>query len=110
MAYVYEELSTTEIARRLRADEYAGWSYEGALALAEWVAQYAEDSGENVELDVVALRCDFCEYESLDAFNKDFHSKEEYEAGDVFESVEDLEDSTTVIPVGDTGRIIVQGF
>lgn len=64
MTYIYETLSTHEIAHALRKDDNARWSYDGALALAEWLEQYAEDTGEPIELDIVALRCEFSEWES----------------------------------------------
>lgn len=99
MSYVYEELSTTEIARRLKADTNAGWSYEGALALAEWVQEYAEQSETPQELDIVALRCDFSEYASLEEYNKD--------CGFDYADLDALRDDTTVIDV-EGGRIIVQ--
>jgi len=58
-------LSTYEIADTLFADENAGWSRKGAFALAEYFEEYEEDTGEEMELDVVAVRCDFSEYDSL---------------------------------------------
>lgn len=45
-------------------DEYAGWSYNGARALVEFLESYEEDSGEVLEFDRVALRCDYSEYRS----------------------------------------------
>ena len=102
MGYIYEQLSTTEVARRLKNDPYAGWSYEGALALAEYLAEYVEDTDENMELDIVAIRCDFSEYEDLANFNQD--------TGSEFETIEDLQDNTTVIHVENTGKIIVRTF
>jgi hypothetical protein len=34
---------------------------------------YLEESGEDIELDVIALCCDFCEYESLDAIRAEWN-------------------------------------
>lgn len=58
-------LSTYDTAEALRRDENAGWSYNGAKALAEYLEQYEQDSGTEMELDVVAIRCDFSEHISL---------------------------------------------
>ena len=58
-------LSTYEIAEALIKDENAGWSRAGALALAEYLEEYEESTGEELELDVIALRCDFSEYDSF---------------------------------------------
>jgi hypothetical protein len=37
------------------------FSYEGAKALFEYLEQYEEDTGEELELDVIALCCDYTE-------------------------------------------------
>lgn len=37
------------------------FSYEGAKALFEYLEQYEEDTGEELELDVIALCCDYVE-------------------------------------------------
>ncbi len=102
MTYIYERLSTHEVARRLKADENAGWSYEGALALAEYLEQYVEDVNVPMELDIVALRCDFSEYESLEEFNKNYNKP--------YKDLDAVRDETTVIEIEGTGRFIAQDF
>ena len=57
-------LNTYEIADALRNDTNAKWSYNGARALAEYLEEYEESTGEEMELDVCAIRGDFYEYES----------------------------------------------
>jgi hypothetical protein len=37
------------------------FSYEGAKALFEYLEQYEEDTGEELELDVIALCCEYTE-------------------------------------------------
>lgn len=54
-------LNAHEIADKLRADQYAGWSYDGANSLAEHLD---ENSDENEEFDAVAIRCSYSEYAS----------------------------------------------
>ena len=61
-------LNTSDIARALKSDENAAWSRNGARALAEYLEEYEESTGEEMELDVCAIRCDFSEYESLEAW------------------------------------------
>ena len=58
-------LNTNDIANALLNDDNAEWSYNGAKALAEYLEQYEEDCGIELELDVVALRCNYSEYTSL---------------------------------------------
>ena len=60
-----ETLNTHQVANALFKDENAAWTYAGALALAEYLEQFEDDTGEEMELDVVAIRCDFSEYASL---------------------------------------------
>ena len=63
-------LTTYEVAGVLMGDKNAGWSRDGAYALAEYLEQYEEDTGEELELDIVAIRCDYSEYSSaLEAAN-----------------------------------------
>ena len=69
-----ETLTTHQIAYRLKSDENAGWSYRGALALAEYLEELEQDTGEEMEFDKVAIRCDFSEYASLKEWAKDYFS------------------------------------
>ena len=57
-------LNTYQIADALKNDTCARWSYKGSLALAEYLEEYEESTGEEMELDVCAIRCDFSEYSS----------------------------------------------
>jgi hypothetical protein len=57
-------LNTYQIADALKNDTCARWSYAGSLALAEYLEEYEESTGEEMELDTCAIRCDFSEYES----------------------------------------------
>jgi len=57
-------LSTKQAASELLKDTNARWSWEGAVALVEYIEQIEEDTGEEIELDVVALRCEWSEYRS----------------------------------------------
>ena len=113
MTYIYEELNTNQVADALRRDEYAGWSYDGAKALAEWLEGLAEDTGEPYELDTVALRCEFSEYDdAADACQNydeapdesEYNDEEEHEAA----CLEWLQDNTAVIEFN--GGLIVRDF
>jgi hypothetical protein len=65
-------LNTSDIARALHRDDNAAWSWTGAKALAEYLEQLEEETGEEMELDVCAIRCDFSEYASLEAWASDY--------------------------------------
>jgi flavin-dependent dehydrogenase len=65
-------LSTSEAADILFNDKNANWSYAGARALAEYLEEYEESTGEEMELDYVAIRCDFSEWDSLQDWAGDY--------------------------------------
>ena len=70
------ELSTHEAANMLLEDKSAKWSYKAALALVEYYESLEQDLGESIDLDRVAIRCDWSEYESvaeaLEYYDEDF--------------------------------------
>jgi hypothetical protein len=91
-------LNTYQIADELKRDSNARWSYNGSLALAEYLEQYESDSGDEMELDTCAIRCDFSETTSLqDWIIEHFGAKSllfALELADI--EVNDLEDSDEV--------------
>lgn len=72
----------------------ANFSYEGRKALFEYLEELEQDLGETIEFDVIALCCDFTEYDSLAEIVGDY--------GD------DWEDRIAVIiPIDGTDRYII---
>jgi hypothetical protein len=104
MTYIYEELSASQIACRLReGDGKDCFTYAGAIALAEHLQHLARETGEPWEMDAVALRCDFTEYANLEEFQKEYGAEK-------YESIEDIEANTQVILIDGTDGFIVQVF
>lgn len=114
-------LSTSDIACALNSDENANWSRNGARALAEYLEEYEESTGEEMELDVCAIRCDFSEYETaLDAarqyghdwtpemFNDDGSENEHFDDELEADCLYWLKDRTQVIEFD--GGIIIFNF
>ena len=93
------KMTTNEMAKELANDENAAWTYEGARALAEWLEDFEESTGQPMEFDPVALRCEFSEYASDD------EALAEYELS----TLKRLRDETIVIDVPG-GGVIVQDF
>lgn len=62
-----------EAFKQVRPDNF---SYEGLELLFEYLDDLSDDMGENIELDVIALCCDYAEYSLEDWFNEygDFYS------------------------------------
>ncbi len=69
-------LNTSDIAHALKSDGNAAWSWNGARALAEYLEQLEEDTGEEMEMDVCAIRCDFSESTSLQDWLMEYHGAE----------------------------------
>lgn len=85
-------LSTYQIADALKNDTCARWSYNGSLALAEYLEEYEESTGEELELDVCAIRCDFSEYASLqDWANEHFGENSDWRVGKLGIDAEDYD-------------------
>lgn len=105
-------LTTYEIAHELMQDENAAWTRAGAFALAEHLEQCEEDTGEELELDIVAIRCDFDEYSSLEDWANDY-GLEEDSLDDAHEDREEnirsfIQDNGQLIEFG--SGIIVSSF
>lgn len=87
-----------EAFRKIRPNNF---SYEGLEALFDFLEQLEEDTGQEMELDVIAICCDFSEYQDLADFQVAY--------GEEYETMEDVEQETIVIMVDDE-RFIVQDF
>ena len=83
------------------AQKQHGFSFEGAKALFEYFEQYEQDTGEEMEFDPIAIRCDFDEYESLEDVKENYQD---------IESLEDLQNHTTVIEIPNSDRLIIQAY
>lgn len=67
-------LSTGQAADILSGNPENGFSYTGARALIEYLEEIEKDTGEEMELDCVAIRGDFSEYSSLQEWAEDYFS------------------------------------
>ena len=82
-----------------RKDQF---SYEGLDALFDYFEMLEEDTDQKIEFDVIAICCEYSEYENLKDFQDNY--------GDEYESLEDIENNTTLIKIEDTEGFIVQQF
>ena len=98
---MYQSITKSDFTSAFhRMDRGEQFSYKGLIALYDYLEQYEEDTGEQIELDVIAICCEYAEYESLEEFQEDY--------GDDYQSIDEIEQVTTVIPVDDDGFIILQ--
>ena len=98
------ELSTYEAADILLKDEYANWSRAAALALIEYYESIENECGESIDLDRVAIRCEWSEYTNASEAYKDRYAESMNEA----EARLFFDEYSTVIPF--KGGILIQQF
>ena len=107
-------INFNEFCDEFSEDRKNQFSYEGKKALFEYLEQYEEDTGEEIELDIIALCCEFTEYESalecarnyFDFALSDVDNISAEEAEE--EALEYLKNKTQVIEFD--GGIIIQEF
>ena len=76
------------------------FSYDGLIALYDYLEMFEDDTGQSIELDVIALCCGFTEYDNLEQFQADY--------GEDYETIEDIQNATAVIMIDDDSFIIQQ--
>jgi hypothetical protein len=86
-------LTTSQAAQILVDDENANWTRAGAYALAEYLENLEEDTGEQIEFCRVSLRCDFSEYASLEDWAVD-HFSDSKQASDAMGLELDMDGET----------------
>ena len=52
-----------------QSDRKNQFSYDGLVSLFEYLEEYEDSTGEKIKLDVIAICCEYTEYESLEEFN-----------------------------------------
>jgi hypothetical protein len=85
----------------LARDENSSFSYEGAKALFEHLTHLEDDIGKELEFDPIAFRCEYSEYDCFKDIQEDYND---------LETIEDLENKTSVIKIPNTERIIIQSY
>jgi hypothetical protein len=109
---MYHNLSSNEVAMMLQTDENADWSWSGAMALASYLEDLGDSAGVEIEFDLIGIRCDYSEYESILEAAENFNIPllEEGEDQEEKEAIalKWFENRTTVIQFD--GGIILQDF
>jgi len=89
------------------SDSYKNnFSYDGKIALFDYLVDLEEQTGETYELDTIALCCDYTEFDSFEDFQKQYQN-------DKIKDLETLNEYTTVIPVDNamkTESFIIANF
>jgi hypothetical protein len=107
-----QTLSSYQFADAFRSIRPDNFTYAGLNALFDYFEEYKESCGEEMELDVIAICCDFSEHARAIDCIKDMGYDFEPEGDDDEERQESalgyLRDNTQVIEFD--GRVIIQGF
>jgi len=78
-----------------------GFSYEGTKALFEHLSMFEEDCDQELEFDPIAFRCEYDEYKNLEEVKENYQD---------IETLEDLQNNTSVIEIPNTDRLIIQAY
>ena len=84
------------------ADRANQFSYEGQRALFEYLEEYEESTGEEIELDVIALCCEYVEYDNIEEFQLEYGHED-------YPDMDSIQDRTEVIEFG-KGQFIIASF
>lgn len=76
------------------------FSRDARRAMFEYFEDLDEQCGTETELDVIAVCCEWSEYESLEEFRKDY--------GEEYQTLDDVRDATRVIEFD--GGFVIQQF
>jgi len=91
-------VTSSQFHDAFQGDRANQFSYTGLNALFDYFNEYEESTGEEVELDVIGICCDFTEYEDLEEL------QEEHD----IETIEELQGMTLVLEFD--GGIIIQNY
>lgn len=105
-----QTVSQNDFAAAFQACRPDNFSAAGLAALFDYLEEYESSTGEEMELDVIAICCDFSEYETAveaaEQYSYTFDGMDEDEAE--AEALEHLRNQTTVIEFD--GGVIIQDF
>lgn len=105
-------LTTDQAARLLLADDNARWSKPAAYALVEHLEALEDDTGTEIEFCVVAIRCDWTEYDTAAAvaaaYSIDIEGLDEADTEKAVEKY--LFDETQFIKLDNDNGWVIQNF
>ena len=84
----------------LRPERVETFTYEALVALYDWYEELSDGTGEPTRLDVIAICCEWAEYDSFADVQADYKD---------IDTLEELRDHTTVIELGN-GHLVVTAF
>lgn len=82
------------------------FTYEALIELFDWYEEHEEAIGEEIELDIVAIACDWTEYENFQEVLETY-GNEYAEDGT---GTKDIQDYTDLINIPNSDRVLVRNF
>lgn len=97
---MYQSINFYQFRDAFNAIRPNNFTPDGLQALFDHLEDYEEQTETQTELDVIAICCDFVEYETVDEALSNYQ----------LSSLEELEQMTTVITIPNSDSIIIQAF
>ena len=98
MKQTVNQYQFTQEFKQIRPNQF---TYQGLKALFEWLEEYETDTGEEIELDVIAICCEYSEYANLKEFQNDYGIKY---------TLAEIGENTIYIPIENSESFIIQQF
>jgi hypothetical protein len=100
-----KKINIYEFVNDFQKSQYKNnFSIQGLRALFDYFEELEKDLGEELEFDIIAICCDYTEYDTVEEFKKD------YAEFDNIKSIKEIEEDTVVIRIKGTNGIIVKNF
>ena len=77
------------------------FSVDGLSSLYNYLVDLEEDQNTEFNFDLIAFACAYSEYENFEEIKENYNS---------IETIQDLENNTSIIPVVGTERLIIENF
>jgi len=103
---IKEEVTQSYFVKEFKELRQDNFSNRGLEALYLYLSELSEEIGEDIELDVIALSCEWVEYDSLEECLADYSETFQKENT----TIEKLREHTQVIEIEDSKAIIIQQF
>jgi hypothetical protein len=98
---IYQQVNFNQFCDSFSDTYKNNFTYEGKEVLYEYLENYSIDTDENIELDTIALCCEYTQYDNLEELQTNYTD---------IKSIEELEDKTQVIHIKDSDSFIIADF
>ena len=98
---ITENVTREHFVHRFMTMRPKQFSYGGLSALYDYLDDLSDDMQKDIELDVIAICCEYAEYDSIEEVLEDY---------DLIKDREDLENNTVVIDIPNEKSLIIGQF